>query len=230
MFSPPARLLAAALLSLAMAALSGFWASLAALAMGAAALAAGRIPWHVLRPRLTAVNVFLLFMWLVIPFTSPGQWGQISTAGIRLCLLISLKANAIAAIFTAFLSPMSPYNLGAALSGLRFPDKLVWLFLLLDRNVSLMRREWLSLHDAARLRGFVPRASIHTYRTLGGLAAQWLYRAWLKAARLQEALLLRGYDGAVHFAAGSSYRSWPQLLLPLFLLMLLLLYLNYALP
>lgn len=229
--SPPLRLLVALLLSVTIAAVTSFWAAGAALVAALIALALGRTTWQILRPRLLAVNIFLLFMWLIVPFSmSLDLLGQYSRTGVLLCLLITIKANALVAIFTAFLSPMSPYTLGAALCGLGCPAKLIWLFLLLECNICILRREWTSLQEAARLRAFAPTASLHCYKTMSALLAQWFIRAWEKARLLQDALLLRGYDGEVRFASSGRHMSGWICVPPVLAVITILLYLNHRLP
>ena len=57
------------------------------------------------------------------------------------------------------------------------------------------RAEWRTLHDAARLRGFAPRTSMHCYRTIGYLLGMTFVRGLDRAARVSEAMLLRGFSG-----------------------------------
>ena len=54
---------------------------------------------------------------------------------------------------------------------------------------------------AARLRGFRPRSSMHTYRTLASLLGLLLVRSYERAQRTREAMLLRGFAGRFHSVA-----------------------------
>lgn len=212
-----ARLLAAALLCIAIACLENTGACALALCLGAVALALSPPPdfW----PRFKAVNIFILLMWLIVPWTTPGEaaWQAgffaASRRGLELCMLASLKANAILAIFSVFLANMNMMDMGRALAGLRCPPHLAWLFLLMDRNVHMLRRQWRKLRDAARLRAFVPRTSLRAYAVIAALLGGLLLRAHERGHRLNDALLLRGFNGRIPFACPAFNRADYSLLL-----------------
>ena len=200
---PRARLAVAAVLSVCVAVAQTLPACLLGVALGCLLLLAARPePAQVLR-RFGAVNLFVAFLWCVVPWTTPGEpvWsaGRLTAtgAGLRLTLLVSLKANAICALFTALTAGMDIATMGHALRRLGCPDALVWLLLFMGRYIHVLGSEWHSLITAARLRCFVPRSNAHTWRTLATLLGLLLVRGHDRARRVQEAMLLRGFTGSV---------------------------------
>ena len=199
---PRARLAAAALLSVCVAVAQSLGACLAGLALGLALLLAARPALRELWRRACAVNIFLLFLWCVTPWTTPGNviWSlgpiAVTGAGLWLSLLVSLKANAICAIFTALTAGMDIATLGHALRRLGCPQGLTWLVLFMGRYIHVIRDEWHALMTAARLRCFVPKSNAHTWRTLATLLGLLLVRSHDRARRVHEAMLLRGFTGS----------------------------------
>lgn len=202
----PAVLLAGALLlSFAIACGSRLSSALAGLALASIILVAARPEPGFFFRRLVVVNVFILFMFAVVPFTtsSPYIWEfgflKVSRAGAFLCLLAAIKANAIFMIFFAFVAPMSITSLGSAMRSLGCPDKLAWLFLLMERNLQTLGNTWRVIHEAAALRGFAPAANLRSYRAYAAMLAIFFLRSYLRGVTLREALLLAGFDGRIPF-------------------------------
>lgn len=205
----PRTLLACALASsLVIACLSSLVAAFASLFFGGVALLCARVPARLIYPRFLTVNFFILLMWLIVPWSASltsqdlqerilfkAGFLRFSHAGFLFCLLITLKANALLAVFGAFLARLSFTALGGALGGLGCPPKLILLFLFMERNVHILKTQWQTLDEAAKLRGFVARTSSRSYKTLAAMLACWFLRAHDHARILREALLLRGFSG-----------------------------------
>lgn len=164
-------------------------------------LALSRPPRLAAGKRMAVVNVFILFMWLTVPTAMPGQalWTlgpfTFSRPGVALMLLVTLKCNALAVLFIALLASMSASVLGVALDRLRFPAKLAFLLLFAWRYIHVVAGEWRTLKTAAALRGFTPRANMHTYRTMGYMLGMTFVRGFDHASKVYEAMLLRGFAG-----------------------------------
>ncbi len=192
----------AALLSACVAVAQAFAACMLGLAVGLALLLAARPAPATLMKRFAAVDVFVLFLWCVVPWTTPGEpvWAfgplTVTAQGLTLSLLVSLKANAICAIFSALTTGMDIATLGHALRRLGCPQGLAWLVLFMGRYVHVLEEEWRSLITAARLRCFVPKSNAHTWRTLATLLGLLLVRSHDRARRVHEAMLLRGFTGS----------------------------------
>lgn len=232
---PRLRLLLAAVLAVALAPLQHLTSAALGLGLGCGLLLPARPPLRPLLHRLTVVNAFILFLWLVIPWTTPGtplwQWGflKASAEGVHLALLATLKSNAVVCAFLALVATMPPSAFGHALERLHCPDKLVFLFLFTGRYIHLLAEEWHTLMTAARLRGFRPCSSMHTYRTLASLLGLLLVRSHERAQRTREAMLLRGFAGRFHSVSRFSITT-PDLILTLVLLLCLagILWTEYA--
>ncbi|MBQ9405725.1 MAG: cobalt ECF transporter T component CbiQ [Desulfovibrio sp.] len=201
-------------LCLCLSLLGDVYACLVGLAVSALLLLLARPCWQPLLCRLAAINVFVVFLWCVTPWSVPGEelmrlgWLTISVQGVRLSLLVSLKANAIAAVFLALVGTMTAPELGHALERLHCPTKLVFLFLFTARYVHVLGQEWRVLFTAAKLRGFRPGTNAATYRTLASLLGLLLVRSHERAQRVHEAMLLRGFDGS--FRSVTVFHAGPR--------------------
>ncbi|MDE5878880.1 MAG: cobalt ECF transporter T component CbiQ [Desulfovibrio sp.] len=199
---PRARLALAGLLSVCVAVAQSFPACLLGLALGCALLVPAGLRLKQVARRAAAINVFVLFLWLVVPWTTPGPavWSlgplTVTEPGLTLSLLVSLKANAIGALFTALTAGMDIATTGHALRRLGCPERLALLLLFMGRYIHVLGAEWHSLMTAARLRCFVPRSDAHTWRTLATLLGLLLVRSHDRARRVHEAMLLRGFTGS----------------------------------
>lgn len=217
-------------LRVAMALLLGLTAALARampvpallLAVGLGLVAAARIPVVIVARRLLAVNFFMLFLWLVLPFSWDGEavftvgplvW---STAGLGAALLITLKANAVACLFWGLVATIPVGVLGHALIRLGIPVKLSHLLLFTYRYIHVLDEEYQRLRQAALVRGFQPRLSRHTLRTYAYLVGMLLVRAFERSQRVYEAMLCRGFNGRFYSLAVFSFRNRDRLALFVF--------------
>lgn len=204
---PRTRLLGALVLVLAVLSLDGLAAGLLAVAAAfALALAAGWRPAG-LAWRLVHVEGIMAALFLVLPFTTPGQTllqlGPLTatTDGLRLALALMLRVTASALIVLALLATVEPIRLGQALARLRTPVRLVQLFLLVIRYGALLQAELRRMREAARARGFRAGLSIHALRSFGWLAGMTLVRALERAERVEEGMRLRLWQGVLPVAA-----------------------------
>ena len=176
--------------------------------MAALLLALSRPPMRPVLRRLAVVNVFIAFLWLTVPLTSGGDviaaWGplEVSRAGVLLTLLVTIKSNAIVMTFLALVATMDSPTIGYVLERLRFPSKLVFLFLFTYRYLHVIADEWHKLHGAARLRGFAPKTNMHTYRTFGNMLGMVFVLRPFRAG-------LRSHDPARLFRAFSVRDRFP---------------------
>lgn len=177
--------------------ISTLWAGLA---LGIVVLLAGRLPLWPLLKRLWAVNFFVAFLWLVLPWrleiNQEWTWHLIyDPKGLALAGLITIKANAIIMILIGLLSTSPINNLFHALAHLKAPQKLVHLFLFFYRYLHVLHREYHKLTLAIKARGFQPRNNLHTYRTYANLAGMVLVKSYDRAERVYQAMLCRGFHG-----------------------------------
>ena len=180
---------------------SGMWALVFAFILSASALAAARLETRQVAIRMAVVNGFVLFLWLFLPFTTPGevmaQWGWLTVhrEGIILASSITLKANAIAAATIALLGTSTVFDLVHGMVHMRMPAKLVQLFFFTYRYLSVIHREYLRLRAGMRVRCFHSGTNLHTYRSLAYLVGMLFVRSFDRSERIYHAMVLRGFSG-----------------------------------
>jgi len=180
------------------------------LGVGLASVCTARLPWGELLKRLLAVNLFMVLLWVLLPWrvvaTAPG-WDfslQYDPAGLDLALRISLKGNAIMLVLLALVSTSPLNQVFHALAHWRTPDKLLQLFFFFYRYLHVMHREYHRLDWGMKVRGFHPGSNWRTYRTYAHLLGMLLVRSFDRSQRVYQAMLCRGFSGTYwvldHFA------------------------------
>jgi cobalt/nickel transport system permease protein len=159
-----------------------------------------------LRDRLISINIFVLFMWLIMPVSVGGEvvadfnLFKISKAGLNYALQITLRANAIMMLIISLLSTAKTINLIRALEELYIPQKLIYLFLLMFRYLHVLQVEYQNLWSAMLIRGFKRRSfSWHTYKHYAYLIAMVLIKSYERSQKVYEAMLCRSFSGEFHF-------------------------------
>lgn len=155
--------------------------------------------------RLCIVNLFVLFMWCMIPFSfsSPGEviasfsFFEITKEGLEFMILLSIKINAIMIAFIALMASCPLFLLGQAALKLGVSAKLVSIFLLSVRYIHVMYKEYNSLRNAMRLRAFKFNFSKHGLTMIANLIGSLLIRSIDRAERVHSAMLCRGYTGVL---------------------------------
>ena len=151
--------------------------------------------------RLLAVNTFIFFLWLFLPFTYGGEklfsiGPLIATRqGIIYALLITVKSNAIVVALLALLATTPIITLGHALAHLYVPSKLIHLLFFTVRYLQVLHLEYDRLRAAMRIRAFKPGTNLHTYRSFAYLIGMLLVKSFDRADRIRKAMLCRGFHG-----------------------------------
>ncbi len=179
-----------------------FLTAFAGLAMALILLLSAGLDIHQVLRRLVVVNTFVGFLWLTLPLTYPGDplaLGplHLSSQGIELAALITLKTNSIILVFIALPATSTVAELGHGMEALGVPRKLCLLLLFSYRYIFVIHQEYQRLSKAARLRCFAPATNRHTYQTYGHLLGMTVIKSWTRAERVKQAMLLRGFHG--HF-------------------------------
>ncbi len=167
----------------------------------------------ILLKRLFFVNVFIVVLWLVIPWSTPGatlfQIGPIGITreGVMLCSAITLKCNAIVMFNMALLSTSTIFALAHALDHLKVPSILVQLFFFSWRYLHVLEEEYIKIKRAAMLRGFSPGTNLFTYKTYANILGTLFVRSYDRGQRVYWAMVCRGFNGTFwllsHFRLGS---------------------------
>ncbi|MDR1872346.1 MAG: cobalt ECF transporter T component CbiQ [Deltaproteobacteria bacterium] len=176
---------------------------------------------------LLTINLFLVFVWLILPFSFsyPGsivyRLGPLAVTreGLDLSILLSLKALAITLGAMAITGASSVFDLLAGARRLGAPEKLVALLLLMTRYTQVIGEQYHRLRQAMRVRGFNPKTNFHTLRSYANLAGLLLVRGIDRAERVQAAMLCRGYTG--RFWIRTDFKFQPRDFLIIFLVLCL---------
>lgn len=200
---PRAKILVAVSFSIVVAAARGFPALGLAVAIAAVAVPVARLRLGAVAARLLSLNLFMLFLALLLPLTTPGEtlWHvgplAFSREGLLLAAIIALKGNAILLALVVLLGTIEIGTLGHALSHLYVPEKLAHLLLFTVRYLDVLESEYRRLSAAMRLRAFRPRIDWHTLRSYGYLVGMLLVRSLDRSERIMAAMKCRGFHG--HF-------------------------------
>jgi cobalt/nickel transport system permease protein len=185
-----------------------------AVAIALTLAAVGRLPPVVVLGRagllLLAVLPVVLFVPLTQPADDPGWdlgWMRISLPGLLAALTIALRVVAVG-LFALVLTRTAPLaRTLAAAHALRVPGVLVQVAQLAYRYTFLLAAEARRARVALRTRGFRPRTSPHTYRTVGHALGSLLVRSADRADRVADAMRCRGFDGTYRTLA--DFRTTP---------------------
>jgi cobalt/nickel transport system permease protein len=152
--------------------------------------------------KVLAVNVFLIFIWLFLPFSFKGgevvhrMLGlSVTREGLDLSALVSVKALSITLGAASILGSTSIYTILCGLKGLGCPEKVIALLLLMSRYIQVVGDEYKRLRNAMRIRGFTPKLSMHTLKSVANLCGMLLVRGFERGDRVLAAMLCRGYKG-----------------------------------
>ena len=108
--------------------------------------------------RWLQINLFILFIWLLTPWTTPGtsigSGGIFSYEGVYLSSLVTIKANALFFVFYALVSSLSFSRLAGGLKSLKFSESLIVILLFCARGIDIFESEYRRMKEAAKLRGF----------------------------------------------------------------------------
>ena len=210
---PRVKIVAVSFFSVVVAVSNRFVVLMSALALGFFIVLLARVPMRQLVRRLVPVNVFILFLWLFLPFTVQGEplfsVGPLvgTHEGVLYATQISLKSNAIVAVLIALVASSSILTLGHAMHELRVPQKIVHLFFFTYRYIHVIGREYVRLVNAMKVRGFRPGTNMHSYKTFAYLVGMLLVRSCDRAERVRNAMLCRGFRGRLYSLSHFSMKT-----------------------
>lgn len=163
-----------------------------------------QLRWCKLWPRLLALNVFMVFLLVVMSLGDHAEpmvrVGPLSAGveGFKQAAIIAIKGNAVLLLCVALLGSLDPTTFGHALQHLHVPRKLTHLLLFTLRYIDILRHEHHRLSQAMKARGFRATLSYHTYRSYGYLAGMLLVNSYERSERILAAMKCRGFQGAFH--------------------------------
>jgi cobalt/nickel transport system permease protein len=177
---------------------------LGSLALGLLIVTAAKMPVKELIKRLIPVNMLIFFLWLFLPFTFGGEplfyMGALAVTreGVLYAVRISIKSNAMMLMLIALVSSTPIFSIGHAMHELKVPKKMVHLFFFTYRYIHAIYREYLRIINSIKIRGFVPKTNLHTYKTFAYLVGMLLVRSFDRAQRVHNAMLCRGFHGDLY--------------------------------
>lgn len=160
-----------------------------------------RVKIKPLASRVFVANFFIFFIWIFVPFSYPGssyiEFGtlKMSHEGLKYALLITIKANAIIIATITLLSTSSVNSLAHAMLHLKVPKKLVTVFFLFYRYITVIHDEYLKIKRSALVRGFIPKTNIHTYKTYAYILGGMVIKSYERAEEIYKAMFCRGFQG-----------------------------------
>ena len=206
---PRGKLICTGVLSLTIALSQNWFTALLGLFLACILVVIARIPCRRIFRRLALVNSFNLLLCFILPLTYSNDktlslFGiYLSSTGLFLAFLITIKSNAVVLLFISLPATSTVAQLGHSLQQLHLSPKLCLLLLFSYRYIALIHQELFRLQRAATLRCFQPKTNLHTYKTYGYMLGMMLVRSWNRAARVQEAMALRGFSGQFHSLYGT---------------------------
>lgn len=198
---PRVKLFFALSLSIAVALSNTFSAIVFSLIIGIVIVLIARIEFIQIAKRLFVINEFILLLWLILPFTSPGKslfdilGLSVSYEGVMITLFLTLKCNAIMLIFIGLVATSTIFDIVHALRHFFIPDKVVVLLFLIYRYSYVIFNEYEKIQRAIKARGFRAGTTLHTYRTIAYLIGSLLVKSYLRGERLYRAMEARGFQG-----------------------------------
>ncbi|SIS85885.1 cobalt ECF transporter T component CbiQ [Phaeovulum vinaykumarii] len=210
---PRLRVCVALVFAVLMSQVDGFGALGLGLAAGLGLLLASGQPIGPVLRRMAAMDGFILFMLVLLPFTTPGVplfsvWGHgASLEGLRDACDILLTANAVVLMVLVLPGTLEPVTLGHALGRLGVPLSLVNLLLFTVRYITVLEGEYQRMRQAMRARAFAARSDLHTLTSLGYLVGMMLVRAQERSERVLQAMKCRGFNGALPLIDAMRWRG-----------------------
>lgn len=176
--------------------------------------------------RLLKLNIIMLSIFILVPISIEGKtffyindivW---SYEGLYRSSIISLKANIIFFLMNIFVINMPLYELGVSLHSLMISKKLIHILLFMVRYINVIDEEYNKLTTAIKLRGFIPRPSIHTLKVYGQIIGILLIRSFERSEKVYNAMRLRGYNGNFYILKKLTIRPHDYILIILSLIIL----------
>lgn len=211
---PRFRIVVAFVISMVIALSSEFPALITAFAVSALLVCLAGLNVREVLKRLFSIVGFMLLIWAVLPFTYEGEPFYhvgplvLTRPGVFLSARITVKSITILLIFLSLVSTMTIATLGHALGRLSIPGKLVQLLLMTYRYIFVIEQEYQRLTTAIKIRGFRSRTNLHSYKTYAYLIGMLFVHASVRAQRVQNAMLCRGFKG--RFYSLVEYKSSPR--------------------
>lgn len=149
-------------------------------------------PKHLLK-RWLKFNLFSVLLWATLSWKIGEQDIMWNVHGIELATLITLRMNLIVLSVWLFLHHVTDTILVQAIAKLPLPTKLIHLFILSVRYISLLAELNQKMDMAMKARGFHPKFNLFTMKVYAQRVSLLLIHAMLKAEKAEMAMKARGF-------------------------------------
>ena len=149
-------------------------------------------PKHLLK-RWLKFNLFSVLLWATLSWKIGEQGIMWNVHGIELATLITLRMNLIVLSVWLFLHHVTDTILVQAIAKLPLPAKLIHLFILSVRYISLLAELNQKMDRAMKARGFHPKFNLFTMKVYAQRVALLLIHSMLKAEKAEMAMKARGF-------------------------------------
>ena len=149
-------------------------------------------PKHLLK-RWLKFNLFSVLLWATLSWKIGEQGIMWNVHGIELATLITLRMNLIVLSVWLFLHHVTDTILVQAIAKLPLPAKLIHLFILSVRYISLLAELNQKMDMAMKARGFHPKFNLFTMKVYAQRVALLLIHSMLKAEKAEIAMKARGF-------------------------------------
>ena len=149
-------------------------------------------PKHLLK-RWLKFNLFSVLLWATLSWKIGEQDIMWNVHGIELATLITLRMNLIVLSVWLFLHHVTDTILVQAIVKLPLPTKLIHLFILSVRYISLLAELNQKMDMAMKARGFQPKFNLFTMKVYAQRVALLLIHSMLKAEKAEMAMKARGF-------------------------------------
>lgn len=149
-------------------------------------------PKHLLK-RWLKFNLFSVLLWATLSWKIGEQDIMWNVHGIELATLITLRMNLIVLSVWMFLHHVTDTILVQAIAKLPLPTKLIHLFILSVRYISLLAELNQKMDMAMKARGFHPKFNLFTMKVYAQRVALLLIHSMLKAEKAEIAMKARGF-------------------------------------
>jgi len=160
-----------------------------------------KIPFSFVLVHLRWVLFFVLALFVVISLTVPGNllvrlsFLGISQEGVKLSLLISLRAISAALLIFPMIGTTRFDLTLKALQKIKIPDKLIQLLMFTYRYIFLFLDEEKRIFIGANSRGWVRKTNLSSLKTIGSLVGMLLVHSFERTEHIRDAMISRGYNG-----------------------------------
>ncbi len=149
-------------------------------------------PKHLLK-RWLKFNFFSVLLWATLSWKIGENGLSWNENGINLAILITLRMNLIVLSVWLFLHHVTDTILAQAIAKLPLPTKLIHLFILSVRYISLLAELNQKMDMAMKARGFHPKFNLFTMKVYAQRVALLLIHSMLKAEKAEIAMKARGF-------------------------------------